>query len=308
MRVALLTGGKDRPYNLGLLEGLVLQGVEVDFIANDDMRDAEISKNSLVNYLNLRGDQKANVNLVKKILRVIKYYCKLIYYAAQSDTKIFHIQWFNKFEYFDRTLLNLYYKVLGKKLVYTAHNINMAKRDGRNTRLNVITLKLLYNMVDHIIVHTKEMKHDLKSEFDVDNKKVSVFPFGINSTIPITDLSRQAARGMIGLSETTKVLLFFGNIAPYKGIEYLFYALTKLKTEFKDLKLIIAGRIKECQEYWNRMLDIINDNELHKYILKRIEFIPDKETEIYFKTCDALVLPYKFIYQSGPLFLGYTWV
>ena len=38
----------------------------------------------------------------------------------------------------------------------------------------------------------------------------------------------------------------------------------------------------------------------------RANFIPDEETEIYFKAADVLVLPYKQIYQSGVLFLGYS--
>ena len=40
-------------------------------------------------------------------------------------------------------------------------------------------------------------------------------------------------------------------------------------------------------------------------ILLRANFIPDKETELYFKAADVLVLPYRHIYQSGVLFLGY---
>ncbi len=41
-------------------------------------------------------------------------------------------------------------------------------------------------------------------------------------------------------------------------------------------------------------------------ILLRAEHIPDAETEIYFKAADVLVLPYRQIYQSGVLFLGYS--
>ena len=52
------------------------------------------------------------------------YYAKLIRYAATAEPRIFHILWNNKFEYFDRTLLMLYYRLLGKKIVLTAHNVN----------------------------------------------------------------------------------------------------------------------------------------------------------------------------------------
>jgi glycosyltransferase involved in cell wall biosynthesis len=41
-------------------------------------------------------------------------------------------------------------------------------------------------------------------------------------------------------------------------------------------------------------------------VIQRIEYIPDEETELYFKAADILVLPYTHIFQSGVLFLGYS--
>ncbi len=41
-------------------------------------------------------------------------------------------------------------------------------------------------------------------------------------------------------------------------------------------------------------------------VLLRADFIPDDETEVYFKAADVLVLPYRHIYQSGVLFLGHS--
>ena len=40
-------------------------------------------------------------------------------------------------------------------------------------------------------------------------------------------------------------------------------------------------------------------------IIERIEYIPDEETELFFKAADVLVLPYTRIFQGGVLFLGY---
>jgi len=45
---------------------------------------------------------------------------------------------------------------------------------------------------------------------------------------------------------------------------------------------------------------------LDSIVLSRIEYIPDEETEVYFKAADALVLSYTHIFQSGVLFLGYN--
>ena len=68
-----------------------------------------------VNFLNLRGDQQPDANIAEKVLRILTYYAKLIRYAATAKPRIFHMLWNNKFEFFDRTLLMLYYKLLGKK-------------------------------------------------------------------------------------------------------------------------------------------------------------------------------------------------
>jgi len=303
--VSLLTAGKDKQYVLGLLSGLVSHGIPVEFIGNDEMQHAAIVKNRNVRYLNLRGDQTGAASLRAKALRVLKYYCRLVSYAWQTESALFHIQWLNKFIHFDRTLLNVYYKALGKKLIYTAHNVNMGERDGKDTFFNRITLKCLYEIVDHVIVHTEKMKAELIEGFKIGPEKVSVIPFGINNTVPNTPMTPTEARRRLSLNAAEKVLLFFGNIAPYKGLEYAIEALGELEPNYPDLKLIIAGRVKECPEYWQRLEKLMKERNLDDRIMKHIHFIPDEDIEIYFKAADVLVLPYRFIYQSGPLFLSY---
>ena len=55
----------------------------------------------------------------------------------------------------------LYYKLLGKKVVLTAHNVNTAKRDAKDSLLNRFTLKTQYQLADHIFVHTEKMSAEL---------------------------------------------------------------------------------------------------------------------------------------------------
>ncbi len=98
------------------------------------------------------------------------YYAKLIRYAATAKPRIFHILWNNKFELFDRTLLMLYYKLLGKKIVFTVHNVNAGRRDSKDTRLNRLTLRIQYRLADHIFVHTEKMKRELIEEFGVQER------------------------------------------------------------------------------------------------------------------------------------------
>jgi len=306
MKVSLLTGGADKPYALGLLDALASRGMMVDFIANDEMSTASNIKHQTVNVLNLRGDQSSSASRVQKSIRVLRYYLRLIKYSISTDAKIFHILWFNKFVFFDRTLLNMFYKALGKKLVFTAHNIDEKQRDGGGSSIHRLSLRILYALVDHIFVHTTKMKSQLIQEFGVAEAKVSIIPFGINNMIPKSSLSKAEARANLGLDNQGKVLLFFGLIAPYKGLEFLLYALDILRGKDETFKLIIAGQIKDCESYWKKVEGIIEERKLDKCIIRTIQYIPDSDVEVYFKASDVLILPYRFIFQSGVLFLSYS--
>jgi len=307
MKVSLLTGGDDPNYAFPLTSSLASRGIIIDFIGNDSMQKPEITVIENVNYLNLRGDQSENVPRKEKIYRVLKYYWKLIKYTAKTDAKLFHILWLNKFIYFDRTILNIFYKIMGKKLIFTAHNINSEERDGNDTFFNRLTLKFMYNLVDHIFVHTKIMKKQLIEDYNVRGNKITIIPFGINKFIPKSELSCIQAKRKLNLRNNEKIFLFFGRIAAYKGLEYIVQALANLKEKHHDLRLIIAGKIqRNCEAYFANIERIIKEHNLEKYIIRKTEFIPDEDIELYFKAADVLILPYKHIFQSGPLFMSYN--
>jgi len=278
----------------------------LDFIGNDGMVGEKIFEQNNAIYLNFRGNQDENAPFVGKVVRILKYYLRLLKYTATTNSQIFHILWHNKFIYFDRTFLILYYKFFGKKIIFTAHNVNEAKRDGTDSLANRLSLYILYKLVDHIIVHTDKMKTQLLEDFKVFEKKITVISFGINPFVPKSSLSYVEAKKKLSLSPKNKAILFFGRIASYKGIEYLLQALAQLIEIDDAYRLIIAGKVnKGYATYWDNMLRIIEMHRLSPFIIPRIEFIPDNDIEIYFKASDVMVLPYTEIFQSGPLFLSY---
>ena len=112
--VALLTGGGDKPYALGIAEALTSVGISVDFIGSDDLNVPELLGNSRIQFRNLRGDQRPGASPIAKALRVLKYYARLIIYAATARPKLFHILWNNKFQLFDCTLLMLLLQTAGQ--------------------------------------------------------------------------------------------------------------------------------------------------------------------------------------------------
>jgi glycosyltransferase involved in cell wall biosynthesis len=68
-----------------------------------------------------------------------------------------------------------------------------------------------------------------------------------------------------------------------------------------------VGRPKGSEGYWKQIQRVIaRSSGVRDRVIERIEYIPDEETELFFKAADVLILPYTHIFQSGVLFLGYA--
>lgn len=305
--VALLTGGRDKHYAFGLSMVLISTGVCVDVIGSDQIDCPEMHSVPRLRFINLYDGRLKGSSLVGKACRVLLSYAKLVRYAATAKPRVLHILWDYKFQSFDRTVLMLYYKLLGKKIALTAHNVNAGKRDSNDSLLNRLTLTIQYRLANHIFVHTQKMKNELVEEFGVTERAITVIPYGINNSVPDTDVTSGQAKQRLGIKDSEKTILFFGNIGPYKGVEFLVAAFQRLARKQPDYRLIIAGKLRGgAERYWEDIRGAISSDVNGGRVIQKIEFIPDEETELYFKAADVLALPYTHIYQSGVLFLGYS--
>jgi glycosyltransferase involved in cell wall biosynthesis len=306
LQVGLLTGGIDKPYAFGLATALSAKGLRLDFVGSDEIDAPELHADPNIEVLNLRGSQEPNVPLTIKTRRIALYYARLLRFALTTRARVFHILWNNKFQVFDRTLLMLYYRLLGKRIAFTAHNVNAAKRDNADTLLNRLTLKVQYRLADRIFVHTAKMKEELVTDFGVSESAVTVIPFGINNAVPHTALTPVEAKRHFGLNGE-RTMLFFGRIGPYKGLEFLADAFQQVTRSNDEYRLLIAGQPKEGSEkYLEEILRTLDAGATRGRTISKIEFVPDHDTELYFKAADVLVLPYTDVFQSGVLFLAYS--
>jgi glycosyltransferase involved in cell wall biosynthesis len=306
IEAALLTGGGDRHYAFSLAMGLVSKRVVLDFIGGDEGDRPEMHATPGLHFYHLRRNSKGDASYGEKVKGILSYYGRLIRYAATAKPKVFHILWNNKFEHFDRTLLMLYYRLLGKRILLTAHNINAGVRDANDTWLNRLTLRIQYRLTSHIFVHTEQMRTDLVEAFGVPKTSVSVIRMPINDAVPSTALTSEDARQRLGIRPGEKAILFFGNIAAYKGLEYLIAAFERIVADDGDYRLIVAGRAKKATDpYVVDILEQLNRKIVRERTVLRMEFIPDEDLELYLKAADVTVLPYTRIFQSGVLFLAY---
>jgi D-inositol-3-phosphate glycosyltransferase len=307
VRVALLTACQDKPYVFGLATSMAEKDVFLEVVGNDEVDCPELHEASNIEFVNLRKDQRSTTSAIRRLWELLAYYCRLLVYAARTKASVLHILWNNRFEHFDRTILMAYYKAIGKRVVLTAHNVNQARRDNKDSWRNRFTLRVQYRLADHIFVHTQKARDELLEDFGVGGADVTVIPFGINNAVPRTNLTSADAKRKLGIPAEDKAILYFGRIRPYKGIEHLLAAYDELKRRGPSYRLIIAGEPKKgSEEYRDEIQNLIRKIDTENRIVCKFQFIPDTEIELYLKAADVLVLPYKEIFQSGVLFLSFS--
>ncbi|MFO1393256.1 MAG: glycosyltransferase family 4 protein [Steroidobacteraceae bacterium] len=305
--IALMTGCQDRHYAFGLATALAGQGVSVEIIGSDEIDSPEFHTEAHLRFLNFRRGHRSDANFLRKLAKLLGYYARLLVYLVQPGPRIVHILWNYKLDYFDRTILMLFYRIRRRKVVLTAHNVNRGRRDGTDSWLNRLTLKVQYRLCDHIFVHTSKMRNELCEEFGVDASAVTVIPYPINNALPDTDLTPDQAKKRLGLRESEMTMLFFGRIVPYKGIEYLIDAFDILvRQRPANYRLILAGEpMKGAEGYISDIRHSLRKHIGDGTAIVRAEFIPDEDVEIYLKGADVLILPYREIFQSGVLIMAY---
>src|SRR4029453_1941456 len=72
--IALLTGGGDRPYALGMATMLTSAGLSLDFIGSDDLKAPELLSNPQIRFLNLRGIKDPEASFLGKVLGAPKFF------------------------------------------------------------------------------------------------------------------------------------------------------------------------------------------------------------------------------------------
>lgn len=115
-------------------------------------------------------------------------------------------------------------------------------------------------------------------------------------------VSQKEARQILGINETGKVLLFFGFIRKYKGLDILLQAMKIIKLLSPSIKLLIAGEFYEDEKPYH---EIIQNLDIGDALILRTFFIPDSEVKYYLCAADVVIQPYRNATQSGVTPLAY---
>lgn len=128
------------------------------------------------------------------------------------------------------------------------------------------------------------------------------------SELPVFDayqkssLTLEKLQHKFGIAHEDRVLLFFGYIRHYKGLDLLIDALKILRKEDSRYRLLIAG---ESYEDVNIYYQQIEKNGLGSAVYFQDAYIDNAEVGDWFEVADAVVLPYRSATQSGILNMAY---
>lgn len=152
---------------------------------------------------------------------------------------------------------------------------------------------------DSFIVESHYIHNEIKKDF----LNIPIFETTLN-VYDCYDLKRydkDSAKSFLDI-KTKNVLLFFGLIRPYKGLDKLINAFPNILLQEPDTTLVIAG---ECYEDLTKYTNLIDKHSLNKNIKLETKFIANEFVEPYFRATDVVVMPYNSGTQSGILMMSY---
>lgn len=216
---------------------------------------------------------------------------------------VVHVQWI-----LDRRADLLFLRLLRLfrfRIVYTVHDL---LPHDEYTPENRVFFQRVYGYADRLIVHSDADRSRMLDWFSVDPGRIVVIPHGCQTVLfDHVDAAIGGARLRLGLPDDRNVVLFFGLIKPYKGLEYLLEAFETVAERCPRALLLIAGKVHDA------------DPEVHRYYTSllgryqgradvriRSDYIPLDQVADYFHAADVVVLPYLNASQSGVLLSAYA--
>jgi len=116
------------------------------------------------------------------------------------------------------------------------------------------------------------------------------------------ELDLQKTKEGLGFNKDSIVLLFFGYVRKYKGLDILIEAFPRILSEIPEARLLIVGEFYDKPDTY---LDQIKKLGIEDKVKVVNEFVPNEEVAKYYEVSDVVILPYRSATQSGILNVAY---
>ena len=192
------------------------------------------------------------------------------------------------------TILKLVNRNKFTQIICIADNVIPHEKRMGDTLLT----KYFFSSIHRFVTMSEKVNQDLKTF----TQKPS-----INIVHPIYDnfgdiISKEEARKHLALPINEKIILFFGFIRKYKGLDLLLEAMNNANIREANIKLLIAGEFYDNKEEYELIIAKYN---LANSLYLRTQFIDNSEVKYYLSASDFVIQPYKNATQSGVTPLAY---
>lgn len=270
------------------------------YVIGGNMHEGQ-SYHENVTLLNLRGNDKREANSLRESIKLTQYYARLLHCVGNAKCDAVYDVSIGR-PFLRCLLMYPLFRLLGKRIVYTAHNV--LPHDADSVKNRIIYWMVYRLLVDKIVVHGQAIKERIIEEFDVDAERVSVVAHGTYHAIDNQEVTKKSARESLGISQEHRVLLCFGLQRFYKGTHFVIEAIDNYRVE--NLTLLIRGHAPE-RSYQDLVERMVRE---HTGVLKidaKFGEVSDSDMEILFKAADIVLLPYLEGSQSGIKFMAYAY-
>ena len=258
-----------RPYDHGLCTALAREGVEVELVTSAfAYGDAPPPDGYAVRELFYRRALGAAGSRLRTAVKLAQHVPDMRRYRRVArEADVIHFQWL-PVQWIDLHLLP------ERPIVLTAHDL--LPREARPAQVRA--QRRLYSAVDTVIAHSEYGRRQLTEVVGVDPGKVQVVRHGAFDYLTRLTSERPLPGELAGVQGP--VVLFFGLLRPYKGLEVLLDAWRGIE----GAELWIVGRPRIALE------------PLRARAPRTVRFVPrfvqDSELPAYFRRADIVVLPY----------------
>ncbi|KKM99980.1 hypothetical protein LCGC14_1142430 [marine sediment metagenome] len=189
------------------------------------------------------------------------------------------------------------FKARGSRLIWTIHNT--VSHDSPFVALETELSARIAAMADVVHFHSEASVAEVEQAFPVPHDRIRISRHGSYVGVYPDFVTPEAARAQLNLAPEDDVLLFTGQIRPYKGVEQLIEVVRRLLAERPRLTLLLAGSMQ---------FDLLAQAGLTRAERARIRvtdrFIDDMELQLFFRAADIAVYPYQKVLTSGSLLLA----
>lgn len=287
-------------YDIALCEALAAAGCDVRFITSRFLYDLTLVASSAVrtDFLYFRGLNHpvlTRLNRLRRLLRAASYplgHRAFTRQLSQAPPDILHIQW-SRVPRLDRGVIARA-KALGIKTVHTVHDI--VPLFDQTSALD--PLEAVYTLCDALVVHYESNRAELLRRYPrLDPDRVFVVPLIVGKSYPPPPhATRELARRDLGLPPDAPVLLFFGGIRRYKGVDLLAQAFPRARALRPDLHLLVIGRPETDED-----AAPLETLRTLPNVLVHSDYVPFDDVWRYHLAADVTVFPYRNIYGSAAL-------